>query len=86
MTIVCQILAAIRSGCETSNEIAAAIRARRNNVSVALFRLADLGVVDAAERELRPDVLETMRIPVGEAAAVVTSQSSLPADGQAHRG
>ncbi len=30
---------------------------------------ADLGVVDAAERDLSPDVLETLRIPAAEAAA-----------------
>jgi hypothetical protein len=29
---------------------------------------ADLGVVDAAERELRPDVLAALRIPVSPAA------------------
>ena len=53
---------------------------------------ADLGVVDAAERELRPEVLETLRTPAAEPAAsaqppaAVFSQSSLPAGGQAHRG
>ena len=55
---------------------------------------ADLGVVDAAERELRPDVLETMRIPAAGSAAPAQppgavsffSRSSLPAGGQAHRG
>jgi DNA-binding PadR family transcriptional regulator len=52
---------------------------------------ADLGVVDAAERELRPDVLETLRIPPAGSAAPaqssgVFSQSSLPAGGQAHQG
>jgi DNA-binding PadR family transcriptional regulator len=30
---------------------------------------ADLGVVDAAERDLSPDVLETLRIPAAESAA-----------------
>src|ERR1700728_609312 len=53
---------------------------------------ADLGVVDAAKRELRPDVLETLRIPAAGSAAppqssgAVFSRSSLPADGQAHQG
>ena len=55
---------------------------------------ADLGVVDAAERELRPDVVETMRIPAAGSAAPPQppgavsffSRSSLPAGGQAHRG
>jgi DNA-binding PadR family transcriptional regulator len=44
---------------------------------------ADLGVVDAAERDLSPEVIQTLRIP---AASPVASPSSLPADEQAHQG
>jgi DNA-binding PadR family transcriptional regulator len=44
---------------------------------------ADLGVVDAAERDLSSEVLQTLRIP---AASPVASPSSLPAGGQAHQG
>jgi DNA-binding PadR family transcriptional regulator len=37
---------------------------------------ADLGVVDAAERDLSPDVLETLRIPAAEPGAASGSRRS----------
>jgi predicted transcriptional regulator len=47
-TRTAQILAALRSGAATSEEIASRVRSDRQNVSVALCRLAALGLVERA--------------------------------------
>ncbi len=48
MTKTAQIVAALRSGAATSQEIAGRIRCERRNVSVALCRLAALGIIERA--------------------------------------
>jgi predicted transcriptional regulator len=56
MTKIAQIVAALRSGAATSQEIASKVRADRRNVSVTLCRLAALGVIE------RAGVVNTRRI------------------------
>jgi predicted transcriptional regulator len=47
-TRTAQILAALRSGAATSEEIASRVRSDRRNVSVELCRLAALGIIERA--------------------------------------
>jgi predicted transcriptional regulator len=48
MTKTARIVAALRSGAATSQEIAQRVRSDRRNVSVVLCRLAALGIVERA--------------------------------------
>jgi predicted ArsR family transcriptional regulator len=48
MTKTARIVAALRSGAATSQEIADKVRSPRRRVSVALCRLAALGVIERA--------------------------------------
>ena len=48
MTQSNRILKAMKAGSQTSTEIASAIGSRRRNVSVALHRLANLGLIERA--------------------------------------
>jgi predicted transcriptional regulator len=71
-----RIIRAILAGAQTSSEIACAIGAPRGNVSVALHRLADRGLIERAgvvniDRIGRPYVRWRLRTPI-------TATSSLP--------
>jgi predicted ArsR family transcriptional regulator len=48
MTQTARILAALRSGAATSQQIAKRIGCERRNISVALCRLAAIGVIERA--------------------------------------
>jgi predicted transcriptional regulator len=48
MTKTGRIVAALRNGLATSREIADRVRCERRNVSVALCRLAALGIIERA--------------------------------------
>jgi predicted transcriptional regulator len=75
-----QIMKAILAGAQTSSEIACAIGARRGNVSVALHRLADNGLIERAgvvniDRIGRPHVRWRLRAPI-------TGSNSPPRSGE----
>jgi hypothetical protein len=70
-----RIMRAILAGAQTSSEIADAIGACRGNVSVALHRLADRGLIERAgvvniDRIGRPHVRWRMRAPMVAGASL----------------
>jgi predicted transcriptional regulator len=73
-----QIKKAILAGAQTSTEIASAIGACRANISVALHRLADFGLIERAgvvnvDQIGRPHVRWRLRAPI--AASNLSSRS-----------
>jgi hypothetical protein len=69
-----QIMKAILAGAQTSTEIASAIGACRGNISVALHRLADVGLIERAgvvniDQIGRPHVRWRLRAPIGAAGS-----------------
>lgn len=80
-----RIIRAILAGAQTSSEIACAIGACRGNVSVALHRLGDNGLIERGgvvniERIGRPHVRWRLRAPTAASISPVCTGARGPAN------